>query len=677
MNSLIFIRVTERNQMIKKIPIILLIIMLNVAYLQAEESQDQEKTEKVYVMEPITVQIDRMLDLMEYLISESPGLELSSSIVNQAEIEHQGAKTLVEAMQYIPGAWIETRGRKVKQFFSVRGQKYPYPEYALDGAWQREFYELPYFFSSSDIEKIEVVRSSAALLTGLSGLAGVINIVPKEYEKPETTSEMEYGTFDTHRFHVSHGSKINNISYAVGLGSYHTEGPKDKYSTENMTNFYGNIKWHPINTLSVKTELFHLYGMRQLTKAEPPADPNLQNAIERFDPINTTIFNSNINFHPNRKSVTNLLIYYSNRDDNYVVETKTPYTNTNELDFEWGANLIQSLLISSDNVLRFGGNYNHWVAPNGKRFYVGRRCDLETFSAVAVDEQKLGKLNLNAGLRWYKNYIQNYGAFNIEGSAGQFKSVAQIEDQWEPSIFNGSIGASYLVSQNLSFNLNIASGYIQPRVGALDENLDTPKNERRTKLDLGFRIAHQKIGSISLVGFATQQKDAIGLSGKTKEVNGRIMELYMNRNKDQIGLELDTQSAPIFNIAEPFFNFTAMRPRSGSEGKMELDEETPQYIMNCGIYAANSNVDFNIFWKYVSSYQSTRFLPSVKNQPLIPETLGNYHCLNIVAGWSFGKKHQTKAYVEIRNVLDKKFSTVIGYPDFGRTITVGIMRKQL
>jgi len=42
---------------------------------------------------------------------------------------------------------IVTRSRKVKQFFSVRGQKYPYPENAVDGVVFREFFEVPYFFS--------------------------------------------------------------------------------------------------------------------------------------------------------------------------------------------------------------------------------------------------------------------------------------------------------------------------------------------------------------------------------------------------------------------------------------------------------------------------------------------------------------------------------------------------
>ena len=77
---------------------------------------------------------------------EPVGLEATVSTVEQEQITRQGAKTVVEALEYVPGAWIESRGRKVKQFFSIRGQRYPYPDYAIDGAWQREFHETPYFF---------------------------------------------------------------------------------------------------------------------------------------------------------------------------------------------------------------------------------------------------------------------------------------------------------------------------------------------------------------------------------------------------------------------------------------------------------------------------------------------------------------------------------------------------
>ena len=93
---------------------------------------------------------------------ESVSLQPVISMVSRQKIEKQGAISLIDAMKYMPGALTETRGRKVKQFFSVRGQRYPYPDYAINGIWQREFHEMPYFIFASDIEEVEIIRSSAA-----------------------------------------------------------------------------------------------------------------------------------------------------------------------------------------------------------------------------------------------------------------------------------------------------------------------------------------------------------------------------------------------------------------------------------------------------------------------------------------------------------------------------------
>ena len=54
-------------------------------------------------------------------------------IVTEQAINKQGAQNIIEAKNYVPGAIIETRGRQLKQFFSIRGQKYPYPDYAING----------------------------------------------------------------------------------------------------------------------------------------------------------------------------------------------------------------------------------------------------------------------------------------------------------------------------------------------------------------------------------------------------------------------------------------------------------------------------------------------------------------------------------------------------------------
>ena len=191
--------------------------------VRAACEQEMGAPEKMYVLDTLRVEGTRLRDTLAEPMAESEALALSTSVVSLADIEKQGAKTVIDALEYVPGAWVETRGRKVKQFFSVRGQTYPYPDYALDGAWQREFHELPFFFSAADIERIEVVRSSAALLKGVQGHVGIVNIVPRVYESRETTGEVAYGTHQSYRARVSHGATVEDVSYALSVQHTHTD----------------------------------------------------------------------------------------------------------------------------------------------------------------------------------------------------------------------------------------------------------------------------------------------------------------------------------------------------------------------------------------------------------------------------------------------------------------------
>jgi hypothetical protein len=218
---------------------------------------------------------------------ESLALILSTSTIPRQQIEKEAAETVVDALNFVPGAFIESRGRKVKQFFSVRGQKYPYPDYAIDGVWQKEFLEMPYIFSAADIEKIEVVRSSAVLLTGLSSMAGVINIQTKAYQKRETNYELEYGSYNTMRGHLSHGARINNFAYATGLGYFKSAGPADKHASEQVANLFGKLQWQPLKRLSLQTSAIYYQASREFVTAVPPADPKLWQILEKFDPQKT------------------------------------------------------------------------------------------------------------------------------------------------------------------------------------------------------------------------------------------------------------------------------------------------------------------------------------------------------------------------------------------------------
>ncbi len=628
----------------------------------------------VYVLDPLEVRGRPARDVMETPLAESAGLEVSESVVTREDIRRQGSATVIEALEYVPGARVETRGRKVKQFFSVRGQTYPYPNYAVDGALFREFHEVPYFFSAADVERIEVLRSSAAMLTGSSGLAGVVNIVPRRYGAAETSYGVEYGSFDTYRAHLAHGATAGDVSYSLSIDTPHTRGPDGRHAAEAMSYFQGTADWRVNDRLSLRSNLFHVYGKREVAQAvEPavePAGERFRTALEEFDPFSTTFASLTGRFRGNDRMTTEVRAWYADRDHTFRRLTGTGEDTAREWDFEWGLNAVQALALTSANTLRGGVYYTRWVAPYGKRFFSGRACDLETFSAALVDEHRFGRLLLDGGLKLDRTYIHEYGAFNIDGGGGKFRSVEPVTDKWEPVTVTARMGGRCQLSEPLSLHANAASGVVRPREGSLDTGGDTPGNETRTKLDAGVRFSRRELFDATVTGFLSLQRNAIVLSGQTMEHEGRIMELYLNRDQRQAGLELNIKTAPVRDTALFFFNAVLMKTEADAGDGMKSIDEYPEAILGGGVHTAFAGYDANLFWKYISDYENNRFAATPE-----PEPLGGFNTVSCTIGRTVGENSPARIYVEVDNIFDTAYSTVVGYPDYGRRYTVGVSQS--
>ncbi len=608
-------------------------------------------------------------DIMEVPQIESPGLEPTVTIVDQTAIERQNPYTVVDAMKYVPGAWVERRGRKVKQFFSIRGQQYPYPEYSIDGAWQREFHELPYFISAANFEKIEVLRAPSALMTGPGGVVGIINLVPRRHEKTETIIRTTYGSYNTSTVHVNHGGSYETFSYALGFGNRTTDGLDRRHAAENMTDVYGRLEFRPIDRLSVSLDLFGLYGKRELEQAELPASARFREELSEYDPFRGVLTVAKVRYEEADWAATELVMSYARRNHDFKLagESDPAVEDIDEEDYEYGFNLTQSFELLPDNVLRFGGLYNRWAAPEGKRFYVGRRTDLETASGVIVDEQRIGPLVLNAGYRYSRTYVNNFGAFSIDGSGRGFGNVPPVEDEWEKPVHSGSGGAAYYITDDLSLHANLAVGQIEPRAGTLDTSFQRPDQETRYMIDVGVRKELKGIGIGTLTGFYVIRDDALVLSGQTADVGGRVYELYENRDQEQRGIEIDLRSARIEGLVELFLNTVFMETDEKVDGHMERDEKIPEVILSGGLYAQHGAFDLSFYAKHVSPYENSRFVPA----SLGPQPLGDFVELNASAGYAFGKDRQYRIFVSGENLTDEEYSTVPGYPDWGIRLYAG------
>lgn len=652
--------------------ITIIVLFLGIVQSHAQTNGNNSNISKSFNIDSVVIKARQESKiLMRKPYTEPNSLLPAVSRISRAEISRQGATNLIEAMNYIPGGLTETRGRQVKQFFSVRGQKYPYPDYAIDGVWQKEFEELPYFFSTSDIEEIEIVRSSAALLTGLSGMAGLINIKTREYKSRETNIELEYGSYNSLHTHLSNGNTIGKFSYSAGIGYDKSNGPSGKHAKEEIADLFTQVKWQPSEKLWVKANLFYLYGKREMRIAELPADKRYRDMIQNFDPVRAILTNIKSVYTPNERLSSELQIFYSYRNPTFNDEVKL--TLSNEKDSEYGLNFIQSLAVTNLNTLRFGVLYNHWIAPNGKRFYTGKRCDTETFSGVLVDEHRIGRVTIDAGLRWTRTYLNDYGAFNIEGDGALFKNVTPIMDEWEPATAQGSAGAAYKANNLLSFYLNAAAGQIKPRQGSLTSDLNVPLNESRYKLDFGIVRSLEGNGKITATAFSVIQDNAIILSGDTylDVITNLRRELYVNRDQTQYGFEFEIISPELVSMITPFLNFTLMKSSMTESGIKVTNKENPILISSGGLYFDRKNIDLNILCKYVSEFENDRFANPLDG----PQPLGDFFTADITGGYTTTGKIPVRFYFRIKNLTDKRYSTVIGYPDYGRTIYAGVQVK--
>jgi iron complex outermembrane receptor protein len=609
-------------------------------------------------------------NLLKTPAAESAALEIATSTVDSRDITLQNAATLTDAMNFAPGILTETRGRKYKSFTSFRGQIYPYPTYALNGIWQREFQELVYMLPASQIEQIEMIRSSGTLLLGLGDITGVINIIPKRYEKPTTVIEGDAGTFNTWRAGIAHGSTVSNGWYTVGATAFATDGPSGRNAAERAESIYGYGGLQARDRLYFEGQFFAIEGSRELMRPDPdgPAQNTLKNRTEEYDPFNAYHLGGKILFEQSPNAALELIGGYTERSYHYN-RIDNPAQNALERDYEYNVQLMQALELSDANTLRFGGVYNHWVAPDGKRSYTGTRQDVETIAGVITDEHQFEKLTLDAGLRVVGDYYNEYSgsSFNINGQNRDFDTV---KDEWGDPLVTATLGAKYQATDALAFYAHLAGGQRNAEPGALKADGSDLENESRVMIDAGVKLENPEKGMAKFGGFCVLRKDAItkvNVVG-TNTVTGDTFYFSDNQDIVQYGLELETRTAPLAGIATLFFNTTLMDSRFKAPGTSGYSDyvEIPDWIISGGLYSEAGRTDFTLVGKYVSGYSNFRFAQDGNYHPL-----GDYTELNAAIGYTLGKKRNTRLYASASNLLDDGYSTVVGWSDPGLEFRFG------
>ncbi|MCP4642171.1 MAG: hypothetical protein GY851_17135, partial [bacterium] len=303
----------------------------------------------------------------------------------------------------------------------------------------------------------------------------------------------------------------------------------------------------------------------------------LQARRDEFNPMRTYLTVAKLRYEPTSQSATEVIANYGGR--RFYGERHTiPPRDRLEEDYEYGASIMHSQKLTEDNTLRFGGLYNRWQTPTGKRFYVGNPADIRTYSGVIADDHDFGRLDTSIGYRYTREHVEEFGGFNVEGSGGPLSTVA-VEDDWGDPLHTINLGASYELTTDTSLFGNVAWGQLATQPGLLDTNLQRPGNEERCKFDLGVKRHFDHFGEASLTGFFVRQDNAALVSKEFRTVDGVRYALFEEGDRENYGVELDLRSRRFANGLQFFFNTTAMETERTRDGDWEEDEEVPEVVL--------------------------------------------------------------------------------------------------
>lgn len=639
--------------------------------------------------EPVTHQLPDLVvrperNLLLEPVAESAALDATRIELNAGDLQVIKPATASEALKTASGVHTETRGRKYKQFHSFRGQVYPYPDVTFDGIWQREALELFYVYPGAALERVEIIRSASTLFHGLADVVGVINLVPRrpslDPDMP-TTLELgaEAGSYGTVRgFGYGEFRAGGTKAYNIGGQYYRTDGRSGRNAAEEISSLFGSYAFQPDPDHHLTVGAWVLYGYRELEMPDPdgPAQNSLKNQIERYDPLIYSHVNLRGLHYWSDRSTTDWKMFYSDRQADYSRRKIDPALpgpgnmEASEDDHEYGAQVIQGLALSPANTARLGVFAHRWTAPNGKQSYVGSRQDVSSFALVLADEHRVGDWTFDAGIRYARSYFHDFSgpAFNV---TGQSTSAKTVEDEWDDQVVSGTLGASVALDQRNRLSLHGGIGERRPGPGAIRPDGSSPADEQRYTADGGWTMnwGAAADGYFKIGGFGVWRREAVVRVNQTGiDENGN--EFYFSGNNDlrQQGLELEMHTPGVLRQRLSLVGgLTWMRSEIKSDAGYEKYREIPALILSAGLRAADGPWDAALLIKHVDAYENFRFA-----QDRSYHDLGDYWDVILSGGLRLGRTGNTRLYGAVDNLLDDKYSTVVGWTDPGRRFRVGL-----
>lgn len=583
------------------------------------------------------------------------------TVINQQLLQRNSGKALTEILNTQAGVIVNGSSNVLgtNQDVYLRGAAAGKTLILLDGVPVYDAggisgaYDLN-LISVDQVERIEILKGSQSTLYGSDAIAGVINIISKKggTKKVNATASIAAGSYNTFKGSVGLNGTVKNTSYNVQYSKLTSKGFSTAQDQVGNRNFDKDGMNENVFRANINQKIGNKFSVRantQLSDYKTDAD-----AGQFKDDADYTIKNRNtligigadysvakiiLHFNYNYNRVNRVYLDDSASRGGFSYYSKGDYTGKSHF-----AELYSNIAVAKHIDVLVGADYRNQLTDQS--YFSVSAFGPYAPAPLSNDSAKVNQLGAYASV-----VIKNVKGFNVE-LGGRYNNFNKYGD-----VFTFSFNPSYVIKNSIKIFGNISSGFKAPSLYQVyseyrNTNVEL-KPEKSLNIEGGIQYYKDNI-SLRAVYFSRNITDNIVFVNTN---NAPSYGNYINADKQKDrGLELEasidfgkiTLHANYVNLDgkietkagakdTSFFNLYR-RPRQTINLNVGI-ELCKNWNMNIGVQSIGK--------RYEAVYASA------------PIAMPAYYVWNVYSTYSITKN--IKAFVDLKNITDEKYSEVYGY----------------
>jgi iron complex outermembrane receptor protein len=602
-------------------------------------------------------------------------------------LQQKGTATLIEGLATIPGVSQVSTGTSIGKpvIRGLSGNRVLVYSQGVRIENQQFGDEHGLGLNDAGVESVEVIKGPASLLYGSDALGGVLYFNPEKFADAHTLkANFSQKLFsNTLGSNTSLGLKTSTDNWKFSArGSYNTHSDYTIPNGDRITNTrYNESDFKTgIGFSNAKFSSVFRYNFNKLDLGIPENGVAEQTTSKKTDYPKQGVFNHLLSW--------NTIVYLKNSkldvDLGYIDNDRSEFEDSNVAvlhmklrTFNYDAKFHLPKFGKIESIVGVQGM--HQTNVNSGEEYLIPDATTNDFGVFGTFNYEWKSNVIQAGMR-YDNRKINTSAFGIPGEEGSFDAINKSYNS-----FNAALGYKTKWQENLTFRLNVASGFRAPNLAELtsngvhegtnryeigNANLKTEQNIQ-TDVNLEYNTDHFEF---FVNGFYNHINHYIYAAPAGTVLDGNEVFDYIQNNAmlygGEIGFHIHPHPLDWLHLESSFENVT---------GKKENGDYLP--LIPANNWNNTIRTEFNIK-KWLTDGFATLNVTHTFNQDQVSgfETKSNdYTLVNLGFG---GKVRIGKTAFEINlngnNLFNKTYIAHLsrlktdGIPNIGRTIVFGL-----